>query len=194
MLRGEIIMKESNKKIFNKKILISAIVLILAFFALYFILYFKNVSGQILEVKLSEIAVFKVEELYTEEALLKKGITPEQVRDILNHPDQYRDIVFRFQITNHSTAAGVGNIEIDKHLPEEAKKRLIWMEKNINHPVVTAAEKRPDGITAIFKLEEGDTEEDLIEICKQIRFTLKGRKVGFFDHGTITVPIQYSGE
>ena len=182
-------------KLSAKNVLITVMVVICTLAALYSILYFMNIYGKILEVNLSEIVAFHIDEEYwTEEKLLKKGINTEHAKDILSHPGRYREIVFRFQITNHSTAAGVGMIEIEKHLPEEAKKRMIWMEKNINHPVVTAAEKRPDAIDAIFKLEEGDTDEDLIKICKQIHFTLKGRKVGFFDHGSITVPIQYSGE
>ena len=58
----------------------------------------------------------------------------------------------------------------------------------------------PDHLSAIFKLEEGDTEEDLMEICKQIRFTLKGkivdpeRTIDQESYGSVSVPIWYSGE
>ena len=189
-----------------KKLLIFGLVFIgiaiVALVVISFIPESREITDQILEVKWLKITVSSIEEFgYTEDNLLRKGISPEQVRDILNHPDRYRDVTFSFRFSNHSTWAAVSRIEIEKHLPEEAKKRLVWMSDNLFMPFVEPAKKeRPDHLGAIFKLEEGDTEEDLMEICKQIRFTLKGEIVepdAMIDdpsYGSVFVPIRYSGE
>jgi hypothetical protein len=177
-----------------KKLLIFGIVIV-ALVALYFTLYFIDVSGQILVVSWTKNVVSGIKEYgFTEEKLKNNGISSEQARDIVNHPNQYRHVNFVFRLNNQSAWATVGDINVEAHLPQDAKNRLVWMESNLFLPYVDTMDDRPDGVTAIFKLEEGDTEEDLVEICKQTRFTLTGKKVGFFDHGSISVPIQYRGD
>jgi hypothetical protein len=177
-----------------KKLLILGII-IAALVVVYFTLYFIDVSGQILKVDWQKVVVSTIEEYgFTEEKLVRSGIDSKQAKDIVNHPNHYRHVNFVFRLNNHSAWAAVGDIQIEAHLPEEAKERLVWMEGNLFMSYVDADDNRPDGITAIFKVEEGDTEADLIEICKQIQFTLTGKKVGFFDHGSISVPIQYGGK
>ena len=131
---------------------------------------------------------------YTEKELIQKGIGSEQAKDIVNHPNQYRRVILFFTLYNHSAGASVSDIQIEAHLPEEAKKRLVWMEEHLTFPYVGTKEEHADGVMAFFKLEEGDTEADLMEICKQIRFTLTGKKVGFFDHGSISVPVHFRGD
>ena len=177
-----------------KKLLIFGIV-ILALVVLYFVLYFLDVSGQILEVSGFNIFVESIEEQnYTEEYLIQRGISPEQARDIVNHPNRYRSVDFTFRPHNHSDWAAIADIQIKVHLPKEAKKRLVWIDYNDLPPVREAEDERLYFLVTIFELEEGDTEADLKEICKQIRLTLTGKKVGLFDHGSISVPIQYRGD
>ena len=177
-----------------KKLLILGIVIV-TLAAVYFTLYFIDVSGQILEVSWTKNVVSDIEEYgFTKENLINSGISSEQARDIVNHPNQYRHVNFVFRLNNQSAWAAVGDINVEAHLPQDAKKRLVWMESNLFMPYVDTMDERPDGVTAIFKLEEGDTEADLKKICQQIRFTLTGKKVGFFDHGSISVPVQYRGD
>jgi|SRR5690606_6351367 len=176
-----------------KKLLILGTV-IMTLVAVYFTLYFIDVSGQILEVSEVKIVVKDVDQRYTVEDYIQDGMSPEQAKDIVEHPKQIRRVYFSFDLYNSSVWASVSNIQLEVHLPEEAKRRLIWMENSLNFPYVGSKKKHPDVVTAYFKLEEGDTEEDLKEICKQIRFTLTGKKVGFFDHGSISVPVHFSGD
>jgi len=177
-----------------KKLLILGIV-IGVLVAAYFTLYFIDVSGQILEVRRPTVTVKSMEERnYTEKGLIQRGISSEQAKDIVNHPNQYRRVFLAFDLHNRSAGASVVDIQIEAHLPEEATQRLVWMEDNLSFPYAGTKEEHPDGVIAFFKLEEGDTEEDLVEICKQIRFTLTGKKIGFFEHGSISVPVQFSGD
>jgi len=179
-----------------KKLLILGTIIVVLI-AVFFTLYFTDVSGQILEISGFKVSLGNIEEInYTEEDLIQRGISSEQASDIVNHPNRYRRVYFTFRLHNHSSWAAIGDIQIKAHLPEEAKKRLVWMDHNLNVAHVSAAEKnRPDYLISIFKLEEGETEADLLEICKQIRFTMTGKKVDtIFDHGSISVPIEYSGD
>jgi len=177
-----------------KKLLILGIVIV-TLVAVYFTLYFIDVFGQILEVSGFNVFVESIEEQgYTEEYLIQRGISPEQARDIVNHPNRYRSVDFTFRPHNHSVWAAIADIQIKAHLPEEAKKRIVWIDYNNVPPVREAEDEQLYFIVTIFKLEEGDTEVDLMEICKQIRFTLTGKKVGFFDHGSISVPVHFSGD
>ncbi|PRX38508.1 hypothetical protein CLV97_1555 [Planifilum fimeticola] len=177
-----------------KKLLILGII-IAVLVVVYFTLYFIDVSGQILKVDWQKVVVNTIEEYgFTEEQLVKREIDPKQAKDIVNHPNHYRHVNFVFRLNNDSAWAAVGDIQIEAHLPEEAKERLVWMEGNLFMSYVGTVDNRPDGLTAIFKMKEGDTETDLIEICKQIHFTLTGKKLGLIDHGSISVPIQYRGD
>lgn len=178
-----------------KKLLIFGI-LIGILVASYFTLYFFDVSGEILEVRGNNIFIYSIEVRdHLKEDLIQRGISPEQATDIVKHPNKYRRVAFTFRFHNHSVWAAVADIQMEAHLPQDARKRLVWMEHNIMRSYVDSGEKdRPDSLSMIFKLEEGDTEEDLMEICKQVRFTVTGKKFGFFDHGSISVPVHFSGD
>ncbi|SFG26777.1 hypothetical protein SAMN04488025_12346 [Planifilum fulgidum] len=177
-----------------KKLLILGIVIV-TLVAVYFMLYFIDVSGQILEVSGAKVTVDNMEEHYTEEDFIQqKGISPEQAKDIVKHPNQFRSVYLSFDLYNNSVWASVSNIQLEVHIPEDVKRRLVWIGDSLTFPYVGPMEEHSDIVIAYFKLEEGDTEEDLKEICKQIRFTLTGKKFGFFDHGSISVPVHFSGD
>src|SRR5690606_35976618 len=80
----------AGEQIIMKKLLIFGIVIV-ALVALYFTLYFIDVSGQILVVSWTKNVVSGIKEYgFTEEKLKNNGISSEQARDIVNHPNQYR--------------------------------------------------------------------------------------------------------
>lgn len=81
-----------------KKLLILGIVIV-TLAAVYFTLYFIDVSGQILEVSWTKNVVSDIEEYgFTKENLKNSGISSEQARDIVNHPNQL--ILFFDSITS----------------------------------------------------------------------------------------------
>lgn len=90
---------------------------------------------------------------YTEKELIQKGIGSEQAKDIVNH--QSISMCNFFTLYNHSAGASVSDIQIKAHLPEEAKKRLVWMEEHLTFPYVGTKEKHADGVATFFNWKRG---------------------------------------
>ena len=102
----------------------------------------REIPEKILEVRWSKIVVSSIEEFdYKEDDLLKRGINPEQAREILNNPNQYRRVIFSFRFNNNSTWAAVADIELEKHMPEQTKRRLVWISENLRMPFCGSGRK-----------------------------------------------------
>ena len=159
--------------------------------------YFLSVSGQVLEVSWNKVRVEKMERMggLDEYELKRKGLNVEQVQDVLAHPERYRYVIYPMTLNNHSSMTAVANMEVRAQLPEELQKRLVWIDDEFKMlPYLGPSEKRPDGVYGIYRLEEGETEQNLLDMVKKTRFTITGQKIGrLFNHGTFSITVTYSG-
>ncbi len=159
--------------------------------------YFIAVSGQVLDVTWNKVSVEEMEEIggLNEYELKRIGLNTEQVRDILAHPETYRYVLYSMSLNNHSTMTAVANLEVEAQMPKEVQKRLIWIDDEFTSlPYLGPSEERPDGLYAIYKFENGDTERELLDMAKKTHFTVTGQKVGrLFNHGTFFIHVTYSG-
>ena len=90
--------------------------------------------------------------------------------------------------------AGVVDIKFKSQLPEDLQKRVVWIDEESVANYLEPSEKRGEGVAAILKLEEGDTEQKILDMAKKARITITGRKMGFlFNHGTFSITVTYSG-
>lgn len=157
--------------------------------------YFISVSGQVMEVTWDEVIIEKMEEMEVEDGddIQDFGLNAEQVRDFEENPEKYRYIIFVMEFINRSNMAGVVDIKFKSQLPEELQKRLVWIQNEPLANYLPPSESRGDGVSAIIRLEEGDTEQEILDMAKKARITITGQKVGLLKrHGSYSITVTFS--
>lgn len=163
----------------------------------FFVYYFISVSGQILEIKLKSVTVHDIMDFRENRDTLKaRGLSSEQIEDILTHPDQYRTVSYHFELKNPSTMAMVSNMKVEPQLSAEMQKRLVWVDKRFAiRPYVLPSKTNLDGVYLMVKLEKNDTDQKLLELAKKDRFLITGQKASrLFKHGSVSIQVEYAGK
>lgn len=178
--------------LFSKKgyiILTIVVAMIIGLLAFYFI----SVSDKMLDIKIDEVKVFDIREFSEDEETLKeRGVSSEQIDDILKHPENYRIILHSFEFKNHSKIAGAYDFRVKPKFSDGIQKRLVWTDQVFHlPPFILPSETKGDMIYIMVKMEEDDTDEKLLKMAKKDNFIITGQKASkFFEHGPISIKVE----
>lgn len=134
------------------------------------------------------------------------GLTSKQATDVIKHPESYRWILYSCRLNNISGIVDMIDVHAKPTFSGNTKQKVLYFSKDFLKYQIAPREKYRGTIEVLVKMDEGDTPEKLLDMAKQDRFTISGRKYLFlsdtptnapltqFPMGSFSLEAKYEGE
>ncbi|MGF7089296.1 hypothetical protein JOD24_003179 [Kroppenstedtia sanguinis] len=177
--------------------------MVVGLIGVYLTIYFSTpMTTKIVKAKLLNVESDEEQDYWVEQY----SLTPKQATDIVDHPGDYKRIMYICELNNDSNIIDLIDIRTKPDFSNEIEKRALYSSKEFENYQIQPGQRYWEGIEVLVKMEEGDTPEKLLDMAKQDRFTISGRKYLFlsdtptnapltqFPMGSFSLEAKYEGE
>lgn len=170
-------------------IMILSIVIVVGIFIAF--IFFSN---ETMEVKLDNIKVYPLKKFVDYEGALNNygTFTDDEKKQILNNIDDYKEVIYTFEIKNQSSSMFYSvHHRVQPLFSEDTKKILVKSQNQLMFPQnLKPGESYKTMLRVIIKTDQHLSDQEILNIVSKDHFTITGEKVVWvipFGDETITV-------
>ncbi|MBA4496364.1 hypothetical protein ACFO25_15870 [Paenactinomyces guangxiensis] len=164
----------------NKKMLMILFLSLILLISAFAFVYHNSLKNDAMVVKIKNVKVFPLKKHITYKgALSSYGLSEAEMEEIWTNIDDYKKVLYIFEIQNDSWLAYSVNHQIQPRFAEGTQKLLIKSEKQLLFPQnISPGESYTTSLSAIIKVENDQTDQEILDILSKDQFTITGERVG----------------
>lgn len=169
-------------RFFSRRVLMIMILSIILLIGAFIAFYQFSIRNDIMEAQLKDIQIKPLENsVRSKESLNSYRLSEAEKEEIWNNINDYKKVVYTFEIKNNSWLAYSVHHRIQPQFSEETNKLLVITEKNFffvkNLP---PGESYKPILRTIIKTDNQLSNQEILDIVSKDRFTIIGNRVGIF--------------
>lgn len=175
-------------------------ILLIIFLIGAFTAFYQYAVSHVMEVELKKVKVDPLKDwVRNKNSLNVYALNESEKEEIINNIDDYKKVLYYFEIKNHSPLAYSVYHRVQPIFSEDTKKLLVTSEKQLRFPQnIPSGEAYTTFMTAIIKTNDSLTDQEIMNIVSKDQFTITGGRevwiIPFGDESVTAGPLHKNEE